>query len=514
MDPLLPSDDGAGVERAFEQLEAGGGAGFEIYRRRKLADCKPPTLRELGEERGISRERVRQLERQFEAQLIAEVVKKPESPISIAALRLAGQLGPLFRAGTLEAAIRAAVVNPEPVLRNGHRVNLLLNFAGPYERDREWLCRQGLRQEALLHLARAAADPLVPSLAAIAEELSATGVPAEDFSSWLGGIGDYRVIGEHVVPWGRSLADKGVAILALRGTPMTLEEIFGELGEGRSIRSFKNRMQGDSRVRRRGVKHYGLIAWGGEEYTSVIDEMMRAIEQKGGKAGLEELADELAESFGISPASVRMYAAGAQFAVDATGVVSASLDPGIPPETKPLALTRSCFLLPTGWAYRRVVDHDVLRGSGSGIPLGFAKELGLVPGASKQLRSPHGTLSCSWPSHMAHLGSLRRIALAVGAGQGDLLFLIAEGGDEVGVRCLAAADCEAVTGLDRLARECGAGDASYAAIAAAVGADNIASEPSATRVRQWLLQRSERDLAALVPTDDDADELLDVLAEL
>jgi hypothetical protein len=510
----LPLDDVDGVEQAFEQLEAGGGAGFEIYRRRKLAGGKPPTLRELAEERGISHERVRQLERQFEKRLTAEVVERPESPISIAASRLACRLGPLFRAGTLEVEIGAVVSNPEPILRNGHRVILLLSLAGPYERDRKWLCRQGLRDEAAALLAGITADAPFASLVAVAGELSATGVPEGDFSSWLDGIGGYRVIGEHVVPWGRSLADKGVAILALRAGPMTLEEIFGELGEGRSIRSFKNQMQGDPRVRRRGVKHYGLLAWGGEEYTSVVDEMMQAIERKGGRADLERLADELAESFGISPASVRMYAAGAQFALDEAGVVSASLDPGVAPETKPLALTRFCFRLPTGWAFRRTVDHDILRGSGSGIPLGFAKELGLIPGATKRLRSPHGSLHCAWPSHVAHLGSLRRIALAVGASDGDHLFVIAEGGDEVGVQCVTAAECEAVTGLDRLALECGAGDSSYAAIATAVGADNLDSRPPAIHVRQWLLQRGERDLAALVAADDDEDDLLDVLTEL
>jgi len=115
---------------------------------------------------------------------------------------------------------------------------------------------------------------------------------------------------------------------------------------------------------------------------------------------------------------------------------------------------------------------------------------------------------------VAHLGSLRRIALAVGASDGDHLFVIAEGGDEVGVQCVTAAECEAVIGLDRLALECGAGDSSYAAIATAVGADNLDSRPPAIHVRQWLLQRGERDLAALVAADDDEDDLLDVLTEL
>jgi xanthosine utilization system XapX-like protein len=502
-----------GIERAFEQLEADADVGFEIYRRRQLTDDKPPTLQLIATERGVSRERIRQLERQFEKRLNAEVIDRPESPIAIAAYRLAEQLGPLFRRTAVDSAIVAVVADPEPVLRERHRVVLLLNLAGPYEHDREWLCRQGLREEATAVLARLTAETPSVSPASVAEELSAACVPADDFVAWLEGVAGYRVIGEQVVPWGRSLADKGVAILALRGRPMTLEEIFGELGERRSIRSFKNQMQGDPRVRRRGLKHYGLLVWGGEEYTSVVDEMMQEIERQGGRVDLEELAGGLAESFGISPASVRMYATGPQFDVDEAGVVSVSLNPRVVPETKPLALTRSCFRLPTGWAYRRTVDHDVLRGSGSSIPLGFAKELGLIPGETKRLRSPHGRLHCAWRSHVAQLGSLRPIALAVGASEGDYLFLIAEGDDEVGVRFVPASDCETVAGLGRLGLECGARDPSYTAIAEAVGADNRAAGSPAIRIRQWFLQRGERDLAALVPTDDE-DDLLDVLAEL
>lgn len=511
MDPHSDPTPSA-LDRAFEELEARGADGFEIYRRRKLTGGKAPTLQELANEWGISRERVRQLENRFGAQLSSDVVKRPENPIAAAARRLAELLGPVFRGKADEAAMWALGSDAKPLLAEEHRVLLVLGLAGPYEREKEWLFRKGFRDESEELLEQMTAEAEFASLADVGKRFSEVGLREEDLLPWIAHLGGHQVVGEYVARLGRTLADRGVTILKIRGRPMTLEEVFDELNEERSIRSFKNQIQADPRVRRRGVKHYGLLEWGGEEYTTVADEMTQAIEGRGGAADLDELGQELSDRFGISPASVRMYAAGAQFALDDANTVRVSMASSSP-NTKPLALTRCCFRLAEGWAFRRTVDHDVMRGSGTAIPLGFAKEIGLEPGAATQLVTPYGPLRCSWPSHMAYVGSLRKVALAFDASEGDYLFIIAVSEGHADFRHVRATECQAITGLGRLALECGAADPSPASIADALGSDSAGRASAGTRIRQWLVQRNEPDLVALVPGDDE-DDLLEVLVDL
>jgi hypothetical protein len=286
--------------------------------------------------------------------------------------------------------------------------------------------------------------------------------------------------------------------------------MFEILGEDRSLASFKNQMQADERVTRRGVKHYGLTQWEGEEYTSVVDEMTQEIERRGGEADLEELAQLLHQRFGVSPHSVRMYSQGVQFRVRGDGRVAVALTLEAP-KTKPLALTRGCFRLPSGWSFRRTVDHDVLRGSGSAIPLGFAQELGLEPGGSLGLDTPYGRISCSWPSHTAHVGSLRQAAEANGAREGDYLFLVALGEGRADVLHIGEAAWKGLSGVEQLAKRCGCASQEIADVAAALDLDGISSGSTQTRIRQQLLHRGENDLAELIRDEDD---LLEALIDL
>jgi hypothetical protein len=496
------------LREAFEILETKDPVGFEIFRRRKLASSKPSTLQKIAEERSLSRERVRQLEAKFERDLEQVLADDPEHFLHRASRSLAERLGGLARAEDLTQAVEELAGGTD-VLHPEHRVRLLLNLAGPYKMEGAWCTHCTFSTEArelLEGLTESGPSPL----AAATEGLVVLGCSPGDTETWIDSFKDYRVLEGYLVRRGRSMVDRGIAVLEIRKEPMTLEEIFEVLDEKRSPRSFKNQMQGDERVMRRGLKQYGLADWGGEEYTSVADEMAQEIERRGGGGDLDELAQFLHRRFGVSPSSVRMYAQGAQFHVDEEGriaIASAIEAPG----TKPLPLTRSCFRLRDGWAWRRTVDHDVLRGSGSGIPLGFAKELGLKPADSRKLETPYGPLSCSWQSHSAHIGTLRRAAEAYGAKGGDYLFVVALGEERADVRHAAAADWEGVGGLGQLAKRCGRDGGGVEDVALALGLDATIAGSLPTRIRQQLLHRDEGELVELVPDDDN---LLGALAAL
>jgi hypothetical protein len=502
---------------AFDVLESHNDGDYSIYERRKLTGERPSTLEEIAVERQISRERVRQMEQRFETYLDESVVENPDSPIRLAADALAGALGPAVRLSSVDDAVGELGPNAEALRSRPARLRLLLRLAGPYRSHGRWLVRDGFDAEADAAVRELIAANAYPRLEDVAAALVALGMRDRDVSDWLHDAAGLRVYEDRVISLGPTLADRGVAILAVRGEAMTLEDIFAELNEDRSIRSFKGQMQGDARVRRIGMKTYGLAAWGDEEYTSIVAEMELAIERAGGGLEVEELATELSRKFGVSEASVRMYAAAPPFYVDTAGRLAVGEDGRSGAHTKALALTRSCFQLPAGWAYRKVVDHDVLRGSGTPIPAGFAHELGLTVGETTQLTTPLGPLSCGWNGVTAYIGSLRKAAEELGAAEGDCLFVAATGGRSVSFSVVKAASRGATSGWERLAIECGLVGGSAEDVARAIGLDTNVATDARLAISARLHERGEEVLLAYLPPaveESKPVDLLDALVKL
>lgn len=502
---------------AFDVLEGHAPADYAIFERRKLARDKPPTLEQIAVERQITRERVRQMEHRFETYLDESVVTNPDSPIRLAADALADALGPAVRLSSVNRAVAELGPNAIALRSRPARLDLLLRLAGPYRPRGRWLVRDGFDAEAEATVRQLIAANAYPRLEDVAAALVSVGVRDGDASDWLLDTAGLRVYKDRVISLGPTLADRGVAILAVSGEAMTLEDIFVELNEERSLRSFKGQMQGDARVRRVGIKTYGLAAWGDEEYTSIVAEMEFAIERAGGGLPAEELASELSRKFGVSEASVRMYAAAPPFYVDTAGRLAVGDGGRSGAHTKALALTRSCFQLPAGWAYRKVVDHDVLRGSGTSIPPGFAHELGLTVGETAQLTTPLGPLSCGWTGVTAYIGSLRKAAEELGAAEGDYLFVVARGTRSVSFAVIRAPSKDARVCWGRLAIECGIVDGSAKDVARAIGLDENVATDARSAISARLHERGEDALLAYLPPAVEGSapiDLLDALAKL
>jgi hypothetical protein len=501
---------------AFEVLETVDKTSFEIYRARKLAS-ETPTLQHLADQLGVTRERIRQREARVE-EFIRDGIESPREspihPIGFAAKRIRAEFGPVATAD--ETTAISALVDPEATALAGHpdRMALLLHLAGDYQLDGPWMVVPKVAEftdAALASLTHGRYASVDEACRAIGE----LGVRTALQPPWIASRKGFRIVGDVLVRWGQSMADKAVAILEVAGEPLTMEDLYERLGEDKNFRGFKNQVQGEPRIRRRGLRHYGLDAWGGEEYTTIVDEMTQELERQGGSIALADLAQSLAHNFGVSESSVRMYADGPQFDIDAAGFVRRRTGELPVPPSAPLEMTRCCFRLEEGWAYRRQVDHDVLRGSGGGVPISFAKYVGLTPGTSVSFQSPYGEIRCSWPSHIAHIGSLRSVAELLGASEGDFLFITYVSPDEFDVRLTERRSCEAASGFDRLCLESGRGTTAdpERAVAEAIGLDP-AQPGLRTAIRLRFGERGERDLAAMVPAGRAGDNVLDVLASL
>lgn len=120
----------------FERLEAT--ASFRVLQRRHLpVDARPPSRKTLGNELGVTSERVRQLELQGRRLVTRELTDK-HSPLRIAVWRLRAHLGPVARASELDGAIDSTCPG-DTAFKPGHpRRQLLAQFAG-YNRTRQWL---------------------------------------------------------------------------------------------------------------------------------------------------------------------------------------------------------------------------------------------------------------------------------------------------------------------------------------------------------------------------------------
>ena len=387
---------------------------------------------------------------------------------------------------------------------------ILLYLAGPYEVSGGWIVRKPAQQVVAATVAAldAVCENGYPTVDEALAALTGTGIREDAAREWLASMPHVRALDDYVVPWRGTLADKAEIALRVVGRPLDFDEIVEVLGGDFNVRTLRNYVHGDPRFRRLGLRVFGLDEWGGEEYTTISDEIAQEIERRGGEASLDDLIETLTAQFGVTANSVKAYATGPQFERSPDGQIRVRTSHAQVP-TQPVEFTRRCFRVQGQWSYRITVTHDTLRGSGTSIPQGFAGYLQLAHGQEVELEAPELRLRFTWPSLLPCIGSLRPAVDALGASDGDYLFLAADPAKGVAsiVRLTKQALDSAATGQDRLLLEVGAvlpSDDPVAAVADALGL--TAAEASWAVIRRRLRTRGEEDLLTLLPKRDSGDE--------
>lgn len=483
------------LAEAFDALESNTPS-FEIFKRRALRE-RPPSLRELGAELGLSAERVRQRQHAVE-EALAERMQDPRWPPRAAAERISGELGSLAPSRRLPGLF-AELDAEGRAFAPPHRRALLLSLAG-YALGGEWVFCADLerRTDALLE-DLTARGPV--SLAQCFSALDALDVPGDLKLPWIESRPGVRVSGDLVARRSQAI-DVAVAVLSAAKEPLELEELFERTAPPFSLASFRSHIQHDGRFTRQGVRTYGLSEWHREAYTNLAEKMLEEIDRHGGAMELDLLVRSLVEKFGVAEGSVAHRARSPQFEVDSRGRISRRAAPRIVPPTT-LALTHGCFRLEAGWAMKRAVTRSLLAGATVRTPLAFARELGLQFGTSRTIDSAVGELHAYWPryeSSVAHLSSLRAVAEELGAEVGDDLFAIHSGSGWLDFRLIERRQCENASGMACLALECGRepGEAPTRQVLAALGFDPALPNAEAA-IRGRLEARHERRLANRLP---------------
>lgn len=379
------------------------------------------TLQDLGNELGVTRERIRQLE----ARTVAEIRSAFDTPRFADVRRwlrtIEDQIGSAAKLADLPAPVRHVVADGDA----GRLARTILFLIGDFRvEDDRWLVSARIADwpSSLSGAVEAAMAADTLPVDAAFDALASIGIPATYHDELLSGLpGLRRWDAEHVVRWGGGLPDKAAVVLRMNERPMTSPEISDLIPKGHSLGSLRNALSGDDRFVRSAKDTWSLSSWGAEEYrgigTAITDEL------RDGPLPLAVLTKRLGDKWGIPAGSTQLIAAqGASFVVEADTVRLRRADEAYEPPFS-LEEARDCLVVGGNWALRIPVDSDVLRGSGRFVPEPLALELDLMPGTKIDVDAGLKTMRFGWGHQRPYSGSMRLIAERLGAMRGDLLFM-------------------------------------------------------------------------------------------
>lgn len=478
-----------------------------ILHQRVLTEGSPMTLAALGEATDLTRERIRQIERLIRRELDDALRGQLLEPIRQLAADVSLALGPVTTHKRLASRISGAVLSTSAGADDAalaQRRALLRMLLGSFVRIGELAVRPHV-DEHLATLARmvSAAEPgTLISPTAVDQALDRASFPPEFRGVLLEHFG-LRTVEGWYVDWRFALQDKAVAVLAAVNEPLSMEELHDRVGVEANPRSLTNAVQSDPRVRRLGKESYGLAAWGGEEYSGILDELEQAIERGGGSVTLSNVVELFVELFGVSAQSVRSYANDRRFITeDGQLRFRSAEDPDVRYRRDPIELVPGTSLIEGVWHYRIDVTYDTLRGSGTGIRAAIAFEAGLDPDLTLGFDYGGAPITFYWNRTQPSLGSIRPVVEALGCVEGDLAFIPLTGPEPRSVRVIRGSDLAGRNGLERLQLELGlepiAGETPEAAIVRALA---LPSGADLTSVADRLHDRGDKALVRLLPAE-------------
>ncbi|TDD47130.1 hypothetical protein E1286_18430 [Nonomuraea terrae] len=397
------------------------------------------TLDELAQRFSVTRERIRQIERDLRDHIEAWLGKPEVAPLVAHVAWLRGRLGSAVPADDLQAAVPWHGTELGALGIPAWRfVRTLLTG---YEQAEGWLVSGGSDElrEKTRQLFTDGPRPLAEAVAMVSQ----LGVREDVAERWILATPQLRVLGRHVVPWPRSINEKAEAVLAVAGTPLSPEEIQERIGEDYSLVGIRNQLTADDRFLRVDRNKYGLTRWGGDEYLGIREMIAREIERAGGEASVSTIVTNLTSRYDVSESSVRAYSGGPGFERTQRGWIRVA---GTSPSgevtyqpRKDVSETRRSFRSRDGrWWHRVDINAEHLRGSGSPLPTGFAAYLGMAPGGQLTASAPSGDVVISWHNQPT-MGSIRNVLAEYNAREGDHVFLTVSDGGELLTRYLPAA---------------------------------------------------------------------------
>jgi RNA polymerase sigma factor (sigma-70 family) len=464
----------------------------QILARRFFAD-RPDTLDEIGQDLGVTRERVRQIESRARAEVLQALDSGAIGAVSGAVQELVGSvlpLGDLLR--VIPALARPVQAAGQPAWR------VLDRLDDTYEIKDGWCAAPTILSAQTETLTRLQEHANRHGVATIGELPPLNpNLPAESASAslrdWLRYC-DLMVDGDYIFTRVQSVGDRAAAILSVTGSPMPSQDILDRLGIERNLGSLRNAMAYDDRFERVDRDKWALTEWGFESYSGIRALVREEIARNGGQIPMDTLIERITGKYTVSANSVITYASAPPFEAKG-GIVrlaTGDRDPRKAPEG-----TRRLYRRADTWLYRIMVTKEHLRGSGSPAPMAFAAILDLQHGQVRHLESALGPQTVSWVGPQPTIGTIRRFLVDSDIEIGSEIFLVI--GDD-GSFHIEAVDADDAAPLQRALRLAGATgvaarEPSRVALATAIG---LPDESSAASVIGGYRERGDTDIAELL----------------
>ena len=229
----------------------------------------------------------------------------------------------------------------------------------------------------------------------------------------------------------KRLAEKIKAAMQDRDQPMTGEEIQEAIGSAWSVRSAINLMSADPLFMSIDISTYALSEWGLREYRGIREEILEIVADQG-PTHINEVVDQLTEWFPkVSKNSVKTYASayplqitdGIVSIVESTDTKSFSFE-----EMKPRQL-KNLYESNNQYRFRIEINSDHLRGSGFPCSRAVSALIGLKVGESWTL--PISESKCNFNfynrGNQAAVGSIQATLIEHNAALDDFGFLVLVG---------------------------------------------------------------------------------------
>ena len=382
------------------------------------------TLEELGVGFGVSRERIRQVEAKVRRTLDRFLASDEALPVRWRASTLRRTLSVAAPAHTVEHLLTS------PPGCNNHR-DILLEMAGPYDRDYDWLTLRSARPD----------DPTSAILTQVDEvgridrelatsELTEWGLDVSLHERWLTRHGSVRLFNGQLVRWGTSASDRLAFALADMGQPATVDEMVAHVEENRSRNSINNALADDPRMVRVSRTHWALASWDLTEYSGIAESMRDLIEEQGGSMAVDTIVHSMHQMFGVAETSALVYCGAPMFVVEGKFLrVRTRHDEPYRYDPDLIERTPGVFNLGAMRLGRLLkVDKDLLRGSGTALTHAAGSILKVEVKAHLSFSNQHGDkVDITFPETSIvgpSIGSVRRIAERLSAKEGDYLTLV------------------------------------------------------------------------------------------
>jgi hypothetical protein len=407
MPPRSASDE---FDRELKRLDR---RAIDILRDRVFADA-PMTLDELGAQFGLTRERVRQLEKR--------AISGLQTSEQLADLRALAScaLGPDRLVVPLNTMLGESPALTETVSRVGQPLwRVLDRIDGSFEVKDGWWCRTSVKN------ATSQTRSALRAAAADLRSIRVDDVPMLKDSSWAVEWVNYCGVRTHegyALLASSGIPDRAAVTLECEGAPMSVEDLASRIGSARAVGSVRNALGSDERFARVDRNSWALKSWGLGTYQSIRQLIADEVSVNGGSVRLSKLVAGITERFSVSATSVMGYASAPPF-VTVDGFVELASVQRAAPRKSPFD-TRRLFRLDDGWALRLTISLDHARGSGSPLPSALIAVLALSYGEAKYLPCRMGDQRVGWSGPQLTLGSIKRIVDGERLTVGDTCFAV------------------------------------------------------------------------------------------